>query len=240
MPEFELDPETTLGKAAEALRRGEIVCVFDAEGREEETDLTFASQFATKEKIWTLRTDGGGLVCTTVDPTTRRIAGIPYLTDMITGMSREYPLLSELVPNDIPYDAKSSFAITINHRKTFTGITDEDRALTVRTFAEFFLNNKQESGDEIRNAFGKEFRAPGHIHLLNANDGLCNARQGHTELCTSLVVMAGLFPSATICEMMSDTGKARDKVSARAYAEEKGLVFIEGKDIIEAWKKWSE
>jgi len=240
MPEFDIEPETTLGKAVAALTNGKIVCVYDAEGREEETDLTIASQFATMEALQTLRTDGGGLVCTTIDPTTRRLLGMPYLTDLLYAQGEEYPLLRELIPNDIPYDSKSSFAITINHRKTFTGITDKDRALTISEFARFLMENQSEKAEEVRIEFGKLFRSPGHVFLLNANDGLCNSRQGHTELCTALVVMARLFPSASICEMMAETGKARSRIAAAEYAREKDLVFIEGSEIVEAWKKWSE
>ena len=29
------------------------------------------------------------------------------------------------------------------------------------------------------------------------------------------------------------------KKKAKEYAEKKGLVFIEGKEIVEAWRKWS-
>jgi 3,4-dihydroxy 2-butanone 4-phosphate synthase len=240
MPEFDIEPETTLGQAVEALNKGEFVLVYDADGREEETDLTIASQYATSEALGTLRRDGGGLVCTTVDPTSRRLLGMPYLTDILSSEGKDYPLLNELIPNDIPYDSKSSFAITINHRKTFTGITDSDRALTIRSFAEYMMDNRDERAEDVQKGFGELFRAPGHVFLLNANDGLCNERQGHTELCTALVVMAGLFPSATICEMMAETGHARTRAAAEAYAKQNGLVYISGTEIVEAWKKWSE
>ena len=222
------------------MQNGEFVLVYDADGREQETDLTIASQFATTEALGTLRRDGGGLVCTTVDPTTRRLLGMPYLTDILSSEGKDYPLLNELIPNDIPYDTKSSFAITINHRKTFTGITDSDRALTIKSFTEYMMENQSERVEDVQKGFGELFRAPGHVFMLNANDGLCNERQGHTELCTALMVMAGLFPSATICEMMANTGRARTKEAAAEYAEEKGLVFLSGADIVEAWKKWSE
>ena len=73
------------------------------------------------------------------------------------------------------------------------------------------------------------------MHLLRASVGLTKVRQGHTELATVLVEMAGLIPSATICEMMGDHGKALHKDDARKYAEDHGLVYIDGKDIVEAY-----
>jgi len=231
---------SSVGKALEALKKGRMICVFDSDDREGETDLTIASQFVTPKAISILRHDGGGLICTTADPTTRRLLGLPYLTDLLDQCKKGYPLLGEIKANDIPYDSKSSFSITINHRKTFTGITDNDRALTIRGFAEFLGDFSYNKAKEARKAFGRSFRSPGHIHLLNANDGLCSKRQGHSELCTSLALMAGLMPSVTICEMMADTGKALVKAKARAYAKRKGLVFVEGKDIIEAWRIWSK
>jgi len=48
--------------------------------------------------------------------------------------------------------------------------------------------------------------------------------------------MGGITPSAVICEMMGDDGYACSKSDAMAYAKEHNLVFLEGKEIIEAWK----
>jgi 3,4-dihydroxy 2-butanone 4-phosphate synthase len=50
--------------------------------------------------------------------------------------------------------------------------------------------------------------------------------------------MAGLVPSATICEMMGDDGRARSKEDAKTYAREHNLVFLEGQDIVRAWRAW--
>ena len=48
----------------------------------------------------------------------------------------EYPVLAELKTNDLRYDSRSAFTLSLNHRETYTGITDHDRALTTRKFAE--------------------------------------------------------------------------------------------------------
>ena len=39
--------------ALDALRRGEFVLVYDGDGREEETDLTIASEFVTAASVRT-------------------------------------------------------------------------------------------------------------------------------------------------------------------------------------------
>ncbi|MEE9150483.1 MAG: 3,4-dihydroxy-2-butanone-4-phosphate synthase [Thermoplasmata archaeon] len=225
--------------ALESLNKGNFVLVYDADGREEETDFVIASQFVTSKVIRTMRKDGGGLICTTVHRPVGGKLGLPYLADVFYKMGEEYPVLRELIPNDIPYDTKSSFAITINHRKTFTGISDNDRALTISEFAKIAEKAITAEDGWTKKEFGRLFRAPGHVHLLNASKELLVKRKGHTELSTALMVMAGLIPTATICEMIGDDGKSLSKTPAKGYAKEHNLIFLEGFEIMEAWKAWS-
>ena len=52
---------------------------------------------------------------------------------------------------------------------------------------------------------------------------------------TYLVEKDGFTPSATIAEMLSDSGRAMTKEEAKEYAQRKGLTFIEGDLIISGW-----
>jgi len=224
-------------RATQELRQGRIILVYDADGREEETDMVIASEFVTPDTIRMLRKDAGGLICTTADPRVQAALGLPFLTELFLGMAEEYPVMSRLIPNDIPYDVKSAFGITINHRRTFTGITDNDRALTIKEFAELSRRALTSEDGWAKEEFGRNFRAPGHIHLLNTSDRILETRFGHTELATALVIMADLVPSATVCEMIGDDGKAMAKTEAMEYAGKHGLVFLEGAEVIGAWRE---
>jgi len=226
--------------AIKALKEGRFVLVYDADGREEETDMVVASEHVEPEAIRTLRKDAGGLICTTADPRIQDSFGLPFLTELFLGMGNHYPVMKELIPNDIPYDAKSAFGITINHRKTFTGITDNDRALTISEFSKLAKEAIGQEDGWGKREFGKNFRAPGHIHLLNTSRKILETRFGHTELATALVIMGGLVPSATVCEMMGDDGNALSKEKAAAYAKAKGLVFLTGAEIVDAWKEFGK
>lgn len=212
--------------------------LYDSDSRERETDLVAASQHVTHDSVRRMRRDGGGLICTTVPSRAWQRLGIPFLADLFSEARQRHPLLGELVPDDIPYDAKSAFAITINHRKTFTGVTDRDRALTISHFAGMVREALEYRGpdEEVRRTFGKLFRAPGHVQLLNAAEGLLSTRNGHTEMATALVSFAGLVPTATICEMMGDDGRALPKAQASRYAREAGLVFLEGSQVRAFWE----
>jgi 3,4-dihydroxy 2-butanone 4-phosphate synthase len=226
-------------RALEELRKGRMILLYDADGREAETDLCVASQFVTPEVVRALRTEAGGVICMTLAPELRERLGLPYLDDVLRAAATRYPVLGALVPDDLPYDRRSAFGVAVNHRRTFTGVTDEDRALTIRRLAEMAGEALRRENGWGPKAFVREFRAPGHVFLLNASHPLLKARAGHTELATALTAMAGLVPSATICEMMGDRGKARTKAQAKNYAHARNLVFLEGSEVAEAWDRWS-
>lgn len=223
--------------ALEDVRRGSPVLVYDFDDRERETDMTVASELVTPATLRTLRREAGGLVCTTTPgPLAERI-GLPFMSDVFWDDAGKYPLLRAMAPTDIPYDrTKSSFGITINHRDTYTGITDDDRALTIRTYAETIFQDIPV--EEIRRQMGERFRAPGHVHLLNTTDRILVDRRGHTELCTALMYMAGMKPSATICEMMGDDGGARPRHEVEEYARRTGLSMVTGDEILERWDEF--
>lgn len=220
------------------IRSGSPVLIFDGENREGETDIVVPSQFITYEHIGMMRRDGGGLICTTLTYDIAERLGLKYLVDIfrMTGLD----IFRYLYPNDIPYDEKSAFSITINHRKTFTGIPDRDRALTISEFSKLIKKALNSDEYSIRLEFGKNFRSPGHVHLLIASKDLLKSRRGHTELSTSLMLMAGLIPSATIVEMLDDDGYSLPYKKAKDYAMEHNYPFIEGNKILEWWENWSE
>lgn len=225
--------------ALRALQRGEIVLLYDADGREEEVDMVVASQHATPEHVRTLRTDAGGLLCTTVGPEDHQRLGLPWLSDLIQASARDHPVLRGLLPDDIRYDgSKPAFGLTLNHRSTYTGITDVDRATTISEFARLLAETEAEDAAAAQERLGREFRAPGHVILLNGAHGGLTARQGHTELSLELMRMAGLTTSSTLCEMMDPrTGRALAKKDAQAYAEAHGLVFLAGQEVLDAWNQ---
>ena len=229
--------ENHLNGVLEDVRAGKVVLVYDFDDREKETDMTIASEFVTADVLKRMRNDAGGLICTTTPNRTAKELGLPFLSDVFWNNRDAYPLLGLMAPNDIPYDnTKSSFGITINHRKTYTGITDRDRALTISEYVRTIFTDAP-AKDRIKE-LGENFRAPGHVHLLNTTSKLLKTRHGHTELCTALMYMAGVKPSATICEMMGNNGSSHSKEEAIEYSKKHGLRFVTGEQIIKAWDEF--
>jgi len=221
-------------EAIKAFKDGEIVLIFDNENRERETDMIVAAEHMTSEKMRIMRNDAGGLFCVPISSEISDKLGIPFMTDMMEAANEKYPVLGELSPTDIPYDEKSAFSITVNHRKTFTGITDNDRAFTIKELALLCKN-------EDYNNFGKYFRAPGHVTLLRAAKGHVLKRQGHTEISIALAEMAGTTPVAVCCEMMDDNaGGSMTTDEVAKYAEKEGLLFLSGEEVIKAYNRFKK
>ena len=218
-------------KALEAFKRGEFVLLYDFDDREGETDFAIRSDAVTPAHIVRMRKDGGGLICTALHPQAAKNFGLPFASEILQ------PTHLAEQAGEIPYDRRnhSSFSLWVNHRDTFTGITDIDRALTVTRLAEQVKKTLNGGGD----TFAADFRTPGHMALLRAADTLLDQREGQTELSIALAEMAGVTPAVTICEMLDETtGRALTKENARKYADLHGFVFLEGSEVKEAWKSW--
>jgi len=215
--------EPTVERALSAFRAGEPVLIYDFDGREGEVDLVYPAADVDAPAVSRLRNDAGGLVCVALGPDVADALALPFIADVVDHPASAGP---------VAYDERSSFSLSVNHRDTYTGVTDRDRALTIRRLGEVAGPTREGTFDV--DDFAEEFRAPGHVHLLRAAESL-DARQGHTELGVALAAAADREPAAVVCEMLDDTtGDALAIDSARAYADRHGFAFVEGSAIVEA------
>ena len=198
-----------------------------------------ASQFVTPQSVRQMRKDGGGLIFIMTSYQIAEKLQLPFLADVYEQVKNIYPVMQALAPNDLLYDTKSSFSLYINHRKTFTGITDKDRSLTMKKFASLVNNVKNTSPTEMLDHFGKEFRSPGHIPICVAAPTLLDERKGHTELVIAMLKMAGLTPAGSGCEMMGDDDNALSTTDAQKYAKTHGYTFLTSDEVEKAWQTWS-
>lgn len=222
-------------RALERLRDGDPILVYDADDREAETDLLVAGDAVSPEHVRRMRNDGGGLIFAALDPRLAAALDLPFLHDVLDDAAADHPVAGELVPDDLPYDARSSFSIPVNHVDTFTGITDEDRARTLNGLASLDGHRQRSADDGLQEAFCRDFRAPGHVPLCVAARGLLQERRGHTELAVALARMAELPGVVAGCEMLAEGG-ALPLDEARAYAETHDTVLLSGDQVQDAWR----
>jgi 3,4-dihydroxy 2-butanone 4-phosphate synthase len=202
------------------LLNGTPLIVYDFDGREEEADMVFYGGAISWKSINLLRKDAGGLICYVTGKEEASMIGLNFLTEEW----KSHPVYHDLIKRP-SYGDYPSFTMWINHVSVSTGISDIDRAKTIRELhnlitdhiankEEFFLNN---------------FYAPGHVPVL-ASRGL-DVRRGHTELVARLAELAGLPRSMVITEMLGD-GKSLDSEKAKLYASSHNLIFLEGNEIV--------
>lgn len=200
-------------EAVQQLQQGKPVLVHDAEDREGETDIFMPADAVTWKDIRLLRNEAGGLICTAIPAQAAEEFELPLLESVFSDF-----------PGEPDYDDRSSFSIPVNHTSTYTGVTDRDRATTIRKIAE--------AVGTLEIDFRDAFRAPGHVPILVAAEGLLEERKGHTEMAVELAERAGIPPAVVVCEMIDDaTGDALPPEKAKRYGEENSFPFIDAEDL---------
>jgi 3,4-dihydroxy 2-butanone 4-phosphate synthase/GTP cyclohydrolase II len=185
------------------LAAGRMVILVDEEDRENEGDLVLASDHVTPEAINFMAKFGRGLICLT--------------------LTRERCERLQLPPMATRNGTKHGTAFTVSIEATTgvtTGISAADRARTVQAAV-------------ARDAKATDLVQPGHIFPLQAQDGGVLMRAGHTEAGCDLSGMAGLTPSAVICEIMNDDGTMARLPDLQVFAKEHNLKIGTIADLIQ-------
>jgi 3,4-dihydroxy 2-butanone 4-phosphate synthase len=219
---------SSVEEAIMAMRNARFVLVHDDNTRENEIDMVFPAEYISPQHVATMRNIAGGLICLAISHHVATKLGLPYMHDILRSLSTVNPVFLKLSFDKSPYGDRPSFSISINHRDTYTGITDADRTLTISAMANICKNIHCGGVEE----FGNNFRAPGHVPILIGSKNLIQERNGHTELCLYLSHLAELTPAVVICEMLdSDTHKALSLEKAKEYAAKTNIPFVESSQI---------
>jgi 3,4-dihydroxy 2-butanone 4-phosphate synthase/GTP cyclohydrolase II len=157
-------------------RNGRMFILVDDDDRENEGDLVVPAQMATPEAINFMARHGRGLICLALTKDRADQLGLEPMTR--TNRSRN----------------ETAFTVSIEAKEGIsTGISAADRARTVSV--------------AIDSANGPDaIVSPGHVFPLVARPGGVLVRAGHTEAAVDVSRLAGLNPSAVICEIMRDDG----------------------------------
>jgi len=187
----------TISEAIEDIRAGRMVIIVDDEDRENEGDLACAAEMVTPEIINFMASHAKGLIC------------MPLVGQRLDELGLR--LMVGDASNNSPNH--TAFTVSVDARATKTGISAQERALTVRT-----LIDPKTSPDDLL--------IPGHIFPLRAREGGVLIRAGHTEAIVDLAKIAGLYPAGVICEIMKDDGTMARMPDLQTFAEEWGVKVI--------------
>jgi 3,4-dihydroxy 2-butanone 4-phosphate synthase/GTP cyclohydrolase II len=185
------------------LKAGRMAVLVDEEHRENEGDLIFAADFVTAEKINFMAVHGRGLIC------------MP-----ITAEHAQRLNLTPMVPQNRSVHG-TNFTVSIEAAQgVTTGISAADRAHTIRVAAK----PDSKPSDIVQ---------PGHVFPLIAQPGGVLVRAGHTEACCDLAALAGLSPSAVLCEIMNADGTMARLPDLEIFAAAHGLKIGAIADLIQ-------
>ncbi|MEJ7860776.1 MAG: 3,4-dihydroxy-2-butanone-4-phosphate synthase [Pyrinomonadaceae bacterium] len=195
-------PLNTIEEAALDIQAGKIIIIVDDEDRENEGDLVCAAEKVTPELINFMAVHGRGLIC------------LPLTEERCDEL--------HLPPQTAENTSSMGTAFTISiEAKTgvTTGISAADRAKTILTA----VDPDSKPWDLAR---------PGHVFPLRARRGGVLVRIGQTEASVDIARIAGLNPSAVICEIMNDDGTMARFAELEIFAEKHMLKIISVADLV--------
>lgn len=195
-------PLATIEEAVEDIKNGKMIIIVDDEDRENEGDLVCAAEKVTPEIISFMAIHGRGLIC------------LPLTEERCD----ELQLLPQTADNTSSMG--TAFTVSIEAKTgVTTGISAADRAKTILTAVD-------------PNSKANDLARPGHIFPLRAKRGGVLVRVGQTEASVDIARIAGLNPSAVICEIMNDDGTMSRMPELEVFAEKHDLKIISVADLV--------
>jgi 3,4-dihydroxy 2-butanone 4-phosphate synthase/GTP cyclohydrolase II len=200
-------PFATISEAIEDFRRGKFVIIVDDEDRENEGDLAIAADHISADAINFMAKYGRGLIC------------VPIIGRRLDEL--EIPMM--VTTNTSSYG--TAFTVAVDARKgVSTGISAADRAATVQAL----IDPSTKPSDLLR---------PGHVFPLRYAEGGVLRRTGQTEASVDLAKLAGLYPGAVICEIMSEDGTMARLPELDSFSAQHGIKVISVAALIEYRRK---
>ena len=195
-------PLSKIEDAIDDIKNGKLVIIVDDEDRENEGDLVCAAEKVTPEIINFMATHGRGLIC------------MPLTEDRCDYL--------QLPPQtqDNTSSMGTAFTVSIEAKDgVTTGISAADRAKTILTA----VDPDTKPSDLAR---------PGHTFPLRAKNGGVLVRIGQTEASVDMARLAGLDPSAVVCEIMNEDGTMARFPQLEVVAKNHGLKIISVADLV--------
>jgi 3,4-dihydroxy 2-butanone 4-phosphate synthase / GTP cyclohydrolase II len=189
---------STIEAAVAAIGRGEVIIVVDAEDRENEGDFVCAAEKVTPEIVNFMITQGRGQLCMPI---------LPELSERLK--------LAPMVEANTSF-LGTSYTVPVDHKSCKTGITAQERALTIRSI----IDPASKPTDFVR---------PGHLFPLVAKEGGVLRRAGHTEAAVDLARLAGLSAGGALCEVLGPNGDraTRERLFELAHEHQMEIISIE-------------
>ena len=200
----ELDNENSsrIEEIISRVKRGGFVIVRDEDKRENEADLMTSAEDITKEDVAFMIRHGSGLICAPLSEEKKQRLCLKEMSSSNTSVFAT-PMLEGV-------DARRCLS---------TGISAEDRAITIRELAR-------------DNSSPEDFLRPGHVIPLRASSYGIMERRGHTEAAIELMKLAGKKEVAAIVELCNEKGEMLRGEELEEFSKENDIPIIAINEII--------
>ena len=190
-------------QAIRAVREGRMVVLADDEARESEGVLALAAERVTPEAVNFMAREARGIVCVALPGERLEALRIPVM-----------------VP-DQPASGDITYCVSVDAKAgTTTGISAFDRAVTIQTLVD-------------PKARPEDLGRPGHIFPLRTKEGGVLTRAGQAEAALDLCRLAGLYPGAVLCAILTEEGTAARLSDLQSFAERHHLASLTVKTLID-------
>ncbi len=185
----------------EVIKSGKVVILVDDEQAENGGVFCIAAEHATKEHINFMMKNGSGFTNITIPEEKAATIHLPQLNQYKN-----------------PVDSHS-YDLSVDYINAGTGITAEDRALTIEKLLaeEIDYNN---------------FKTPGHVFLFRAVIGGVLKKAGIAEGVSDLASISGCSPEGVYSDVFNDSGAKANKEELISIAKKENLMIVSIEDLI--------
>ncbi len=195
--------DLSVEEAIRSVREGRMVVLADDQAAESEGVLTVAAERATPEGVNFMAREARGIICVALTGDRLDALKIPVMV------------------SDRPASGDITYCVSVDARAgTTTGISAFDRAITIQTLVD-------------PKARPEDLGRPGHIFPLRAKEGGVLTRAGQAEAALDLCRLAGLYPGAALCAVLTEDGEASRFPELQAFAERHRLAIVTLKALID-------
>ena len=204
-------PLARVPEVLEDLRAGRFIIIVDDEKQVSQGILCVGADKVTPDTINFMARYGRGLICIAM-----------------TGERLDQLQLPLMVPDAAGASGSGSgFTVSVEAKHgTTTGISAADRARTVQALIDPATHPE-------------DLARPGHMFPLRAQAGGVLVRPGQPEASVDLAKLAGLYPAAVICEIMSDDGSMARLPELEQFARQHNLKIVSVEQVI-AYRRRTE
>jgi 3,4-dihydroxy 2-butanone 4-phosphate synthase/GTP cyclohydrolase II len=182
-----------LDKVIDDIKKGKIVIIVDDTMAESGGVFFIASELATKENTNYMMKYG---------------TGFTYIS-LPEEKTEAFPQMNHFGKQD----GSNTYDLSVDYFNAGTGITAEDRTLTIKKILEEQVDYNN-------------FKTPGHVFIIKSVNGGVLKKASNAEAASDLAYLSGCYPSGVISEILNEDGGVANQEQILQFAERENMKVV--------------